>query len=606
MSEISLIGEAQVRARPAHELFQRQAEARPEAVALEFDGRTMSYGELAARSARLARLLRARGVRRETAVAVCMDRCFGLIVAQLAVLEAGAAYLPLDPGDPAARLSFALDTAGVELVLSRRRERARMSVGLDAAGARAWIEIDDPHIQVELEAMDPTLPAHDSRPGDLAYVIFTSGSTGRPKGVLLEHGGLANLAGAQQSLFAVGPDDRVLQFASPGFDAATWEWVMALCAGARLCLLPAVVARSPQLGPWMHTRGITHATLPPAVLPSLEPQALPKLRTLILAGEACPASLVERWSQGRELWNAYGPSETTVCATAGRYDPDTPGFSIGRAIPGVEVQLLDTTLEPVASGEVGEICIAGAALARGYIGDELNEGRFVVADVRGRRLRLYRSGDLGRRRSDGALEFLGRSDRQVKLRGVRIELDEVEAVLASHPTVAQAAVLVRGRGPGDARLVAFVRPWGEGDELDEAELRAHLAERLPESMRPAELRRLTTLPLTSRGKVDYAALTKIEGERLELCISRSASTAVERVICMLFAELLEVPRVGAAANFFTLGGNSLLAAELTRRLSETYALCLPPTLIFEMPTVHDLAGAVELLADIRAEQERST
>ncbi|MEV4500277.1 amino acid adenylation domain-containing protein, partial [Micromonospora arborensis] len=415
----------EVPGRTLSHLFEERAAARPDAVAVVFDGQAVTYRELNERANRLARLLAAQGAGPERVVAVVLDRSVDLVVTLLAVLKTGAAYLPVDPDHPAERIAAML---------------------ADAAPA---VVVDGP---VDASMMDDGNLAVDVLPENPAYVIYTSGSTGRPKGVVVAHGGLAALAAAQREHFAVAPRSRVLQFASPSFDAAVSEWAMTLCAGAHL-----VVGTKDDLMPGEALRrtvaehAITHVTLPPAVLAVQDPAGFETVTTLISAGEALPADVAERWRPGRRLINAYGPTEATVCATAS--EPLTVGEmpSIGVAIAGVRAYVLDAGLRPVPPDVPGELYVAGLGLARGYLGRPgLSAERFVANPFR-RGERMYRTGDLARRRPDGILDFLGRTDFQVKVRGFRIEPGEVEAALLGFAGVRQAAVLDRAD-----RLVAYV------------------------------------------------------------------------------------------------------------------------------------------------------
>ncbi len=498
-----------------HHLFERQVELQPDALALLYEGQRLTYHELNQQANRLAHYLQARGVGPEALVGICVERSPAMIVAVLAVLKAGGAYLPLDPNYPTERLQYMLEDAQVAVLLTTQEQRTKNQEQstTDRKGVlhtppandegayrttppanheRAYSTTPHPTV-IELEGdwdqialMPATNPSSGASADSLAYVIYTSGSTGRPKGTLLRHRGLCNLLTVQRQVFAITPESRVLQFAPFSFDASVWETVMALGNGAALVLAPqARLVGGAELLNLLREAGVTTVTLPPSVLSVLDPDALPALQTVIAAGEACSHALVERWGVGRRFVNAYGPTETTVCASLIICDPlDPRAPSIGRPLPNVQLYVLDRHLQPLPIGVPGELYIGGLSLARGYLHrPELTAERFVpcpwsvvsgqlqLTTDNGQRTtdnRLYKSGDLVRYRADGELEFLGRVDQQVKLRGFRIELGEVAAVLRQHAGVQDALVLARnpdaGRGDdvaGEKRLVAYVVPAQE-------------------------------------------------------------------------------------------------------------------------------------------------
>ena len=444
-------------ARTLLDLFEERARTAPDATALVFGSDTVSYAELDARANRLAHVLAARGAGPETVVASALDRSVELVVAVLAAMKAGAAHLPVDPGYPEQRIAHILGDAAPARLL------AHSGTVLPTGTAVPRTDIADPETGAALRRAPAAGPPAGARraEGDLpAYVIYTSGSTGLPKGVVVTRSGLANLTAHQRDTLAVDTDSRVLQFASPSFDAFFWELAMALSAGAALVLAPALgLLPGPDLCRLADEQRVTHATLPPSVLRVLPSEALPRVRVLVAAGEALDADLRRRWAPGRTLINAYGPTETTVCATMSRpltADAGTP--PIGGAIRGTRLHVLDSALRPVPAGEVGELYVAGTGLARGYLDRPgLTAQRFVADPYGPAGARMYRTGDLVRRNSSGELEFAGRADDQVKVRGHRIEPGEVEARLTGHPGVSAAAVTVREDREGDRRLVAYVR-----------------------------------------------------------------------------------------------------------------------------------------------------
>ncbi|MFF3350243.1 amino acid adenylation domain-containing protein [Streptomyces sp. NPDC002779] len=441
--------------RPALDLFEERALVAPDAIALRFEGQRMTYGELDARADRLARRLAACGTGPDDVVAAALDRSVELIVAVLAVWKTGAAFLPADPRYPAARIAHILTDARPALLLTA----AHISLPDIPSVSRMDVQNDDG----EAPARPDTGPylARRPRSDHLAYVIYTSGSTGTPKPVAVTRAGYAKLVAHQAATLNVDSGSRVLQFASAGFDAFFWELGMTLTAGAALVLAPAArLLPGRELARLADEHAISHLTVPPAVLGALSPEALPGVTTLVVAGEACGAELAALWARGRTLINGYGPTETTVCATmseALRPDGNVP--PIGDPVRGTRVHVLDDLLRPVPAGETGELYIAGAGLARGYRGRPGPTAERFVADPFGPPgTRAYRTGDLARRTSDGRLEFVGRVDDQVKLRGHRVELGEVEARVAATDGVAQAAVVLREDRRGERRIVAYVVP----------------------------------------------------------------------------------------------------------------------------------------------------
>src|SRR6185312_5487301 len=565
---------------PLLESFESWVDRTPDATALLASGASLSYAELDRRANQLARHLRSRGVAADSRVGLCVERSPAMIVAVLGILKAGAAYVPLDPAYPRERLAFMMEDARLPVLLTE--ERLQGSLPENAAPVILRLDADWSEIA---RAGDRRLPPQ-AVPESLAYVIYTSGSTGRPKGVMVHHQGWSNLADAQRRLFCVQPDDRVLQLASLSFDASAWEISMALAAGATLVLGPRerLLAREEMT---TLLQDCTFATVPPSLLATLSPEELPGLATLIVAGEACPLELARRWSAGRRFFNAYGPTEASVCATAQLY---TGGerLPIGRPIHGVMTYVLDGQGRPVPVGVAGELCVGGPGLARGYLNlPERTAASFVphpLANFPGER--LYRTGDLCCLRRDGEIEFLGRLDHQVKIRGLRIELGEIEAALLALPGVREAAVLAREEA-GGRRLVAYV-----AGEVSAEALRTTLREQLPEYMVPAAFVTLDALPLSPNGKVDRKALPDPEqpggGEGYA-----APRTPVEELVAGIWAELLGLERVGADGHFFELGGHSLLATQVMSRLRQAFGVEIPLQDVFEAPRLADLAARVE-------------
>jgi amino acid adenylation domain-containing protein len=438
----------------SHQLFEFQVKRTPDAVAVVFEGEHLTYQELNHRANQLAHYLRTLGVGPEVLVGICMKRPLEMIVGLLGILKAGGAYVPLDPAYPQERLAFMLQDAQTPVLLTQKR---LMSLLPEHGAKVVCLDADWKAIALESEEN----PVCGVTPDNLAYVIYTSGSTGKPKGVLVAHRSLCNLAKVQVKSFDVQPKSRVLQFASLSFDASVSEVFITLVAGATLILSTRdSLLLGPALIQLLREQAITHVTLPPSVLAVLPAEELPALRTMIVAGEACPSDLVALWAPGRRFFNAYGPTEATVCATIAECTDSSQKLPIGYPITNTQVYLLDAQQQPIPVGVPGEIHLGGVGLARGYLNQpHLTAEKFIpnpYSDEPG--VRLYKTGDLARYLPSGQLEFLGRLDQQVKIRGFRIELGEIEAVLSQHPEVQQTVVMVREDIPGNKRLVAYVVP----------------------------------------------------------------------------------------------------------------------------------------------------
>jgi amino acid adenylation domain-containing protein len=595
-------GEALQARECAHRLFEQRARERPEAAAVIADGVRLTCAELNQRANQVARALRMWGVRPEVRVALFLDRAPDLAVALLAVWKAGGAYLPLDIAYPAERLRFMVEDAQAEVLLTTDLLLDRLPAGMDRL---SLVRLDLDSWLIDAQSTDDLPDGAD--PESLAYIIYTSGSTGRPKGVMVPHGGLGNLAAAQAGLFDVVPGDRVLQFAAFSFDASVAEIVTTLLNGAELHLASGErLMPGPDLAGLLAERGITHLTIPPSSLAVLPVTELPDLRTLVVAGEACPPELLRRWSRpGRRLVNAYGPTEATVCSAGAVVvvDAESGTLPLGRPIPGARTLVLDRDLELAPVGVPGELALAGAGLARGYWErPDLTAERFVpdpfpVDAVGGR---LYRTGDLVRWLPDGQLEFLGRIDQQVKIRGYRVETGEIEAQLARHPAVREAAVDARREESGNQQLVAYL-VLSESDEGEPREmapallssLRAHLQGVLPEHMVPAVWMALPALPLTPSGKLDRRALPS--PDRLRPALEKSFAAprnASEETVARIWAEVLSLDRIGIEDNFFEIGGHSLLATQIAARLTETFGVDITVQSLFDTPTVATLTTAI--------------
>ncbi|MEV1049534.1 non-ribosomal peptide synthetase, partial [Streptomyces sp. NPDC049916] len=421
-------------------------------------------------------------------------------------------------------------------------------------------------------------------------MIYTSGSTGQPKGVVVTHRGLAGMTATHQRL-AVTENSRVMQFAALGFDATVWELVMALDSGAALVLPETDGLAGEDLAAALRVHRVTHLTLPPTALATLPAEAaahLPDLGTLVVAGEACPPELTARWSPGRRMFNAYGPTEATVCASMSGELPPGPA-PIGAPVPNSRLYVLDDRLRLAAAGVPGELYIAGAGVARGYLlRPGLTASRFLADPFGPAGTRMYRTGDLVRWNADGELEYLGRTDEQVKIRGFRVEPGEVTSALLRHAAVAQAAVIVRPDHHEDLQLLAYAVPV-DGRAVSGDELRARLQNDLPEHLVPAAVVLLDEIPRTAHGKVDERALPDPEqsGGR-----GRAPRTPEEELLCVLFAQVLDVPQVGPDDSFFDLGGHSLLATRLIIRIRKAFHCELAPRALFSAPSPGELAGVL--------------
>ncbi|HKX26134.1 MAG TPA: amino acid adenylation domain-containing protein, partial [Blastocatellia bacterium] len=571
---------------PAHRLFEEQAERAPEAVAVVSEDRQLTYAELNRRANRLAQYLRTLGVGPEVRVGICLERSLEMIVGLLGILKAGGAYVPLDPAYPAERLTYLLEDSAPSVLLTSGALRENLTgralglrvVDLEADAAR-WAGYSGQNSEGGgLEARS------------LAYLIYTSGSTGSPKGVMVEHGGMLNLAMALRRDFDVRHESRVLQFSSFSFDAYAFEWLMSLCRGAAL-VIPAAgtMLAGETLRETLNREGVSHVTLPPAVLATLpEPGEMASIRVLVAAGEAVTRELAEKWSSGRRMINAYGPTEATVCATHGDCYRDEAGApSIGRPLANARIYLLEAKGEPAPIGVAGELYIGGAGVARGYLNrPELTAERFLPDPFGGEPgARIYRTGDLGRWLPDGRIAFVGRNDHQVKIRGFRIELGEIETKLVGHPRVREAVVVARDENEGGKRLVAYYT----GEEAGVESLRAHLLSILPEYMVPAAFVFLPELPLNPNGKLDRKALPAPDpGQQLERQYE-GPRTPVERTLCAIWEQVLGVERVGIQHSFFELGGHSLSMMRVHHQVQMELAKKFSLMAMFEHSTIASLA-----------------
>lgn len=590
------------------EMVSAQAATGPERLAVEHRGTQLSYGELESRAEYLAEHLRSLGVGPEVVVGLYIERSIAMVVGALAIMKAGGAYLPIDPAYPGERATFQLLDAEVPVVLSaaclisRLPEGPWQVVGLDPVGR---------FVSAAPIGVHPALPKVNAT--DLAYVIYTSGSTGKPKGVEIVHASLENLVSWHQQAFAVSALDRASLQSSPGFDAAVWELWPYLTAGAGIHIADESIRSDPgRYRDWLVEKKVTIAFAPTAMAEALMRIEWPvstSLRILLTGADTlrhCPPETLPF-----ALVNNYGPTECTVVTTSGVVCPTSSKNGlppIGRPISNAQVFILDESLQELPSGEPGHLYIGGAGLARGYRNrPDLTAQQFISnpwVEPSGS-ARLYRTGDIATYLPDGQLSFLGRSDDQVKIRGYRIELDEVAAAMDCHPAVHVSVAVAVEENEGEKQLIGYV-VLKQGERLADRELREHLLLTLPEYMVPAGFFRLDTLPLNASGKVDRKALPPLSmAERLSEEVYVAPGTPVELRVAALLAGLLHFDKVGANDNFFLIGGNSLLGAQVIARIRDAFGVDLSLLSLFDNPTVTGLASEIEglLIAQIEEMSE---
>ncbi|GAB3136777.1 hypothetical protein GCM10027290_01110 [Micromonospora sonneratiae] len=584
------------------ELFTQEVQQHPDVVAVEFGDQRLTFAELDVRANRLAHHLRELGVRPEVPVAVCLERGLEVVVTLLAVLKAGGVYIPIDPDHPAERLRFMLADAGATVVVTEEDFAGRV-----AADGVTVVAVDTD--RAVIADREPTAPALSTGPDSLAYVIYTSGSTGQPKGVMISHDAYAHHCGVIAAAYDIGPGDRVVLLSALTFDVAMDGIMATLLAGATLVVSDPVFWSPAELPDRLARHRVTHMEITPAyyrevmdTLPAGDDR-LRHLKLMNVGSDVVTVADARHWAAtglpGRFLVN-YGPTEATVTCLLHPVTGDLPderaeaALPIGRPVPGTRAYVVDEHLDPVPVGVPGELLLGGVRLARGYLNRPgLTADRF-APDPFGTAPggRLYRSGDLVRYRPDGTIEFLGRIDQQVKIRGFRIELGEIESALAEHPAVRAVVVVAREIQPGEKGLVAYL-VCRDGTPPAVSELRAHLRDRLPDYMVPAQWMVLDALPLTASKKVDRRALPAPVPTRADVGRAYEAPrTPVEETVADIWATVLEVDRVGVHDDFFDLGGHSLLATRVLAHLRQSFDIDLPLRLLFEQTTVADLADAV--------------
>ncbi|TQC46934.1 amino acid adenylation domain-containing protein [Rhodococcus sp. WS4] len=562
----------------------------PEAIAISDRGRVLSYGDLDRRANRLARLLIGRGIGPESVVAVSIPRSIESVLALWAVAKAGAAYVPVDPSHPSARIAYTLADCGATVGLTVRSERARLPDSV------RWVDIDSDGLETLCRGLSSVTPddAERTRPLRLdhpAYLIYTSGSTGAPKGVVVTHRGLANLAQEIRDKYAVSARSRILHFASPSFDTALVEVLAACVGGATLVVTPPGVFGGEELSRLLHDEYVTHLLMTPSALAAIDSGATNELELVLVGGEVCPQELARRWAGGRHMRNAYGPTETTCSVTL--TDPVSPDerLTIGSLMRGVDAVVLDHRLRPLPPGAVGELYLATPALARGYHRrHSLTASRFVANPFGHSGSRMFRTGDVVRWTEAGTLEFVDRADDQIKIRGFRVELGEINAALNADPGVAFAATVVHRNSAGDPNLVSYIMAEGDAS-IDREALKVDVARFLPDYMVPKSIMLVNSIPLTPTGKLDREALPLPEFGS-DTVPHRDPATPAERRVAQVFARVLGVDSVGADDSFFDLSGDSLSAIRVVGTLNAELGTSLGVRELFDAPTVAALAQAI--------------
>jgi amino acid adenylation domain-containing protein len=573
------------------EVFEHQAALTPNAIAVIANDRQLTYRELDERSNRIARHLQSLGVKPETLVGIAMERSENLVVGLLAILKAGGAYVPLDPHHPKERLALVIEDSGMNIILTSAGTRGNDQPDF---GDVTILDVNDP--MLSQGSRDAVTSATTSR--NLAYVIYTSGSTAKPKGVMVEHSNVLNFFTGMDR--AIGCDPGTwLAVTSVAFDISVLELLWTLTRGFK------IVAHgddgTDSIADEIARHGVTHLQMTPSLarmltLDARTFSALGSLKQILLGGEAVPASLIHRLRQifSGEIYNMYGPTETTIWSTTYRVDKPGNTVPIGRPIVNTQTYLLDAELKPVHAGEDGELFIGGDGVARGYWKrPELITEKFLEVPLVSSQ-RIYRTGDLARLSQDGNLEFLGRVDFQIKLRGHRIEPGEIEALLEQSPGVRQAVIVVREDREGDQRLVAYLVADSEEPQTNDA-LRNTLGTKLPEAMLPSAFVFLPELPLTANGKIDRNALLRLPppGLRVTSTVSRTRDDSVseiELIVARAWQEALGVLEVGLNDNFFDLGAHSLMVAEVQAKLQNALHREVPIVDLFQFSTISSLSG----------------
>ena len=585
-----------------HQLFEEQVERTPDHVAVVFEDQKLTYRELNAKANQLAHYLQKLGVGPEVLVGICVERSLEMLVGLLGILKAGGAYVPLDLRAPRTRLTFMLEDAKARVLLTQQGLVERFS---EYGGHVVCLDTNWDTIKRE-NVKNPTSGVATN---NLVYVIYTSGSTGKPKGVLVEHHSLGTLAApARSQPYNVKPDSRVLQFAPLSFSTSVPEIFMTLLVGATLYL-----AKQESLLPGsgltclLRNQAITNVKVTPSVLAAMPDEEFPALQTIAVIGENCSAELVTRWATGRQFLNSYGATEASIYGTVAECINEKLNPSIGRPLANTQIYLLDSNLQPVPIGVSGELHIASAGLARGYLNQpNLTVERFIPNPFSNEPgARMYKTGDLAYYLPDGNIILLGRIDNQIKIRGFRIELEEIEAVLVQHSTVRKAVVTAREDVPGNKRLVGYV-VLNQNQTATIDELPRFLKQKLPDYTVPSAFVFLNALPLNPNGKIDHHVLPAPDQLRPEQLVTFvEPCTPIEKQIADIWTQVLRVEQVSIYDNFFDLGGHSLLATQVISRLRQTFSMELPLRSLFELPTVAELAKRIETVRLVRAALQNS-
>ncbi len=575
-----------------HHLFEQQVNQIPDAVALIFQDQQLTYQELNQRSNQLAHYLIQKGVKPEVKVGICIERSFEMIIALLGVFKAGGAYLPLDANYPEERLSYMVEDSQISVLLTQSHLSISQTSSLDVICLdKNWDTIS------KQPAENPQISVS---PDNLAYLIYTSGSTGKPKGVLIQHSGLVHLTEDKIRVCQVNTNSCVLQFFSFSFDASIPEIIMALASGGKLCLASVETLLPGQdLLTLLREKNITHITITPSALTAIPVEDLPALEMVLVGGEAPSVELINHWSKNRRFINAYGPTEITVNASMIECGNGYSNQPTIRPSTNKQLYILDTHLQPVPVGVLGELYIAGVGLARGYLNQPEKTAQTFIpnpfyspSEFNNTSNRLYKTGDLACYLPDGSIKLFGRIDHQVKIRGFRIEPGEIEVLLNQHPQVRNSVVIVQEKLGKDKRLVAYY-VVKSGVRLTSKELRNFLKEKLPEYMIPSLLIELETIPLTPNGKIDHQALSNLYQEPLTSEEFVPPRNPTEEILTKIFAKVLDLEKVGIYDDFFELGGHSLLATQLVTQLLPQFPVNLTVIDLFEASNVASLAELLQ-------------
>ena len=578
------------------DLFAEQVINNPHNIAVVFESENLTYQQLNEKANQLANyLIENYKVQPDTLIGISVERSLEMIIGVLGIIKAGGAYVPIDPNYPQERIELMLEDSGISVLLTQSFVVDKLP--LDSLGK----PIEFVYLDEELDKYpSPIVNCQLSTVNynNLAYVIYTSGSTGKPKGVMIEHGGLVNLILAVDEILQIQPQSRVLQFANFSFDASIWEIASTLSAGACLYLTKKEnLLPSQELIDFLTEYKITHVTLPPSVLSLLPHATLPDLQILITGGEVCPKELVTRWAKGRSFFNAYGPTESTICTSIALCQPNGKKPLIGKPLSNLRIYILDAHNQPLPPGIPGELCIAGVGLARGYLHrPELTAEKFMEIELFGKTERIYKTGDLVRWKPDGNIEFIGRIDNQIKLRGFRIELGEIESVLLQYRAVKEAIVTIH-KTENNQSLIAYIS--GITPDLS-PQLKNYLKTRLPDYMIPAQIMVLDELPLTPNGKIDRKALP-VPNISVQAAYTPPRHK-VEAQLAQIWSALLERQEIGIHDNFFDLGGHSLLAVKLLNFVQQELGQQLALRSLFQNPTIAQLA---QTLGNREMEQSNS-